>query len=324
MASSIFKSHGILGSMVFNLLAITLLKVAQYYYEGIPEPILFSFLLKQFVLNKTFAFVLSGLVLFTQAIQIDFLANYKGFMASKNRYFGAFYVLFCFLIPEWSSWGPILVGNSLLLFMIQKTMQLYGVERTKSKVFDLGMYISLGCLVHPIFYFSIPLWIFGIAAMGAFSFRNILIFLGGVITPIYFMLSIGYLIGSSQTFLNGLLESFEISGTNIHIAQNPISYIILIWATLCSFVGLLSFSSFFSGASVQARLYLQFFLIIFGYFVLLVVFLPYPKEVLFSTLIPFFSYFSGKFLMKQQFTFLGDLSLFSLLAVLVLRFAIYN
>jgi hypothetical protein len=324
MAGSIFRSNGVLGNMVFNLFAIVLLKYTQYYFVGVPDPIVFSFLLKQFTLEPLLAFTLSGLVLFTQSLQIDFLANYRGFMASKNRYFGGFLILFSFLIPEWSSWGPILVGNSLLLFMIQKTMQLYGVEKTKAKVFDLGILISLGCLVHPIFYFSIPLWIFGVAAMGAFNIKNLLIFLGGVLTPIYFMLSIGFLLGSSQTFLNGFFESFQVLGTSISIAQNPLSYVVLIWATLCSFAGLLSFGSFFNGASVQARLYMQFFLVIFGYFILLVAFLPYPKEVLFCSLIPFFSYFSGKFLMKQPFKLLGDLSLFALLGVLVLRFAIYN
>ena len=120
----------------------------------------------------------------------------------KNSYFPAwFYFMLCVLIPAFTSFHPIVIANTLLLFVIDKIYKIYKNPSTNSMIFDACLLISIASLFYlpaVVFYlfFAVSLII-----LKTTKFKDWIIALTGSITP-YLLVFVWY-------FLTGDLDELS-------------------------------------------------------------------------------------------------------------------
>ncbi|HTD40552.1 MAG TPA: DUF6427 family protein [Mucilaginibacter sp.] len=197
---------------------------------GFPFTELFSRLLlpvsRQTTIPPVVNLFLASLLIFIQAILINFLAN-KHNLLGKSTFLPAFmYVTLSSLFIPFLMLSPGLVCNFLLIWMLFKLLDLYKGDAAKSICYDLGMIVAVGTMIYlPFIYMFLVIWV-GLAIFRPFDWREWIAGMIGFIT-IFFFLAVFY-------YLNDKLgEFFEIwrpLGTKfpVHFTINYYNYLVLI------------------------------------------------------------------------------------------------
>jgi hypothetical protein len=128
--------------------------------------------------------LLGAMVVFTQALFVNYLSSKNKLESSNTLYPGMVYVLLCHLYPGLSEISQPLVANFFVIAGLLNTMDCYQGRNLETKCFNAGFFITLACLVQPSL---VPLLLFPIVAIFTYrktSFREILQILIGHITPL--------------------------------------------------------------------------------------------------------------------------------------------
>ncbi|MGN6533183.1 MAG: DUF6427 family protein [Ginsengibacter sp.] len=152
-------------------------------------------------------FVITYLLLFTQAVTLNQLITSRRLMQKPNYLPAMSYLLITSFFPEWNVLSPALIINTFLIWVWSKMSNLNNSQHPKSTLFNVGIAIGI-CT-----FFYLPCF-----AFAAFIILTLLItrppkvaewlitFIG-ILTPWYFFVS--YL------FFTNRLYSFRVSGLGI-------------------------------------------------------------------------------------------------------------
>ncbi len=152
--------------------------------------------------------VLSYLILFTQAMQLNKLVNDHRMMQRATFLPAASYLLLTSLLPEWNFFSAPLLVNSLVLLVFTGLFKLYNQQNVKGLIFNIGLAIGISSFI---FFPSIILFAWLIVAlmvMRTVRINEWLICLLGVATPFYFYAA--YLFMTDSWNWNSLFTSFHI------------------------------------------------------------------------------------------------------------------
>jgi hypothetical protein len=136
--------------------------------------------------SATIYAVLSYLILFTQAMQLNKLINDHRMMQRATFLPAASYLLITSLMPEWNFFSAPLLVNSLLLLVFRWLFKLYNQQHVNGFIFNIGLVIGLSSFI---FFPSIILFgwlIFALMVMRTVRINEWLICLLGFTAPFYF------------------------------------------------------------------------------------------------------------------------------------------
>lgn len=153
--------------------------------------------------------VLTYLILFSQAMQLNKLINDHRMMQRATFLPAASYLLITSLMPEWNFFSAPLLVNSLVLLVFTGLYKLYNQQHVKGYIFNIGFAIGLGSFI---FFPSIILFgwlLFALMVMRTVRINEWLICLLGVTAPFYFYTA--YLIMTDSWGWDRLFTSFHIS-----------------------------------------------------------------------------------------------------------------
>lgn len=166
--------------------------------------------LNSFGSNNAYIFaVVTYLLLFSQAMQLNKLMNDQRMMQRTTFLPAISYLIVTSLIPEWNLFSPALLVNSLLLIVFNGLFKLYNQSNVKGNIFNIGLAIGLSTFI---FFPTVILVIWLLLAlmvMRTVRINEWLICLLGVTTPFYFY--IAYLFFTDSSGLEGLFSSIQIS-----------------------------------------------------------------------------------------------------------------
>jgi Family of unknown function (DUF6427) len=136
--------------------------------------------------SVTIYVILTYLLLFSQAMQLNKLINdYR--MTQKVTFLpAASYMLLTSLFPEWNVFSAPLLVNSLVLMVFMMLFKLYNQSNVKGSIYNIGLTIGLSTFI---FWPSILLFgwlLLGLLVIRTFRINEWLICLVGVLTPFYF------------------------------------------------------------------------------------------------------------------------------------------
>ena len=149
-------------------------------------------------------FIITYLLLFTQAISFNQLVISRRLMQKPNYLPAMSYLLITSFFSEWNQLSAPLLLNSILIWVWSKMSTLNNNQHPKSTLYNIGIAIGICSFLYlPAFAFTL-LIIFSLIitrpARAAEWFINIV----GVITPWYFL--------AAFLFLNNKLYSFHLTG----------------------------------------------------------------------------------------------------------------
>lgn len=149
-------------------------------------------------------FIITYLLLFTQAISFNQLIASRRLMQKPNYLPAMSYLLITSLFSEWNQLSAPLLLNSILIWIWAQMSSLNNIQHPKSTLYNIGIAIGICSFLYLPSFAFILLIIFSLIIMrpprAAEWFINIL----GVLTPWYFL--------AAFLFLNNNLYSFHLTG----------------------------------------------------------------------------------------------------------------
>lgn len=130
--------------------------------------------------------MITYLVQFVQAIQLNSLMNKNRMMQRLNFLPATAYLVITSLMPEWNHFSAPLLVNSLVLLIFSALFNISNQYSIKAIVYNIGVGVGLSSFI---FFPSIILFvwlIFALMVMRSIRFNEWLICLLGVTTPYYF------------------------------------------------------------------------------------------------------------------------------------------
>lgn len=152
-------------------------------------------------------FIITFLLLFTQAISLNQLIISRRLMQKPNYLPAMSYLLITSFFSEWNILSAPLIINSILIWVWGRMSNLNNNQHAKSTLYNVGMAIGIcSFLFLPSLAFSL-LIIFALVITRPIKAAEWLIIFMGILTPWYFL--------ATWLFLNNHLYSFHLTGFGI-------------------------------------------------------------------------------------------------------------
>lgn len=215
----------------------------------------------QMVIPPVFNLFLASVLVFTQAMLINYLVNHYNLSGKSSFLPALMYITVSGLFIPFLMLSPPLICNFLVIWMLFKLFGLYKGEEAKSISYDLGMIVAVGTLIYlPFIYMFLVIWI-ALIIFRPFDWREWIACAIGFIT-IFFFLAVFYYLN------NRLGQFFEIwlpLGTKftVHININYYNYLVLIPVVIILIFCFFKLRQNFFKSYVQTRKSFQLLFFIF-------------------------------------------------------------
>lgn len=234
-----------------------LLKLPVFLHPVIPEPqqtdgFLFKTLLAQIApIGKAVPVIyslISFVLLYTQAVTFNKLANDQRLMQKPNYLTGMSYLLITSLFKEWNIVSAPLIVNTLLIWVWASMSGLYNNKNARAALFNIGIIIGIATFFYfPSIAFAV-LIIAGLTITRPFKLAEWLIALLGIIAPYYFLLA--------YVFLTDRWKGYKLPGFSVSLPVFYRSYwasAAIILVLFASIVGFFYIQQNFRRQLVQTR-----------------------------------------------------------------------
>lgn len=145
---------------------------------------------------------LAAVIVFVQALIFNRIINKHSLLAKPSYLPALLFITGASLFMQFLLLSPMLIGNFIIIFMINKFLQLAKTANVMSIMFDLGMLIALGTLIYfPIIVFLLMLWL-SLLLYRPFNWREWISGIIGFLTIFIFVAVFYYWNDSIGKFLN--------------------------------------------------------------------------------------------------------------------------
>ena len=131
--------------------------------------------------------IIAGLVVnLIGAFLINLLYNEHNYSERVNYFPALIYFLLASLQTSWVYLNPVLIGNVFVLLALRRMLRMYRVQEITSMIYDAGVFLALGALFFPLLVLVFPLLWLSLVQLRTFNFREWIVPLVGLLTPIVF------------------------------------------------------------------------------------------------------------------------------------------
>ncbi|MGZ3885383.1 MAG: DUF6427 family protein [Bacteroidia bacterium] len=168
---------------------------------------IFYSLIQNSVHSATMIYLLNAVCLITGATLITYF-TVKHEIVDKQNFIPAFlYLFFCALTLTRGLVHPPLFSNIFILLALNAILDSYRAENALAKIFNAAFYTCIAMFFYLNYAFFILLYFISLFILRPFSWREALIGLLGLISPVFIYACIGYLANfNARGFLNDLID----------------------------------------------------------------------------------------------------------------------
>lgn len=252
-------------------LAVILFALRAEYLFSVPDKLDFAFSVPyarllipstwQYTFSPSFNVFLAALLVFAQALILNYLVNHFNLLGKPTFLPALMYVTLSGLFTPFLVLSAPLLCNFLLIWMLFKLFSFYKSPDAKSASFDLGMIVAIGSLVYlPFIYFFITIWI-ALIIFRPFNWREVAVAIVGYITVFFFLAVFYYLNNRLYQFTDLLLPLGTRFPSSINI--NDRNYLMLVPVVVILVLGALQLQQNFFKSYVQIRKSFQLLFFVF-------------------------------------------------------------
>ena len=264
-----------------------------------------------------YALVAFSIVLIVaQLILINNIFIVLKFFQTNHYFYSIAYLILIFQVPVWHMFGPGLIVNMLIIWMLYDLIQLYSGTTSIKYIFNLGLKSCIAFLFYPPAIILFPAFGLGILFVSRLSIRLLLIYLIAAFTPIYIGFSIAFLIDKTDVFLNGIIPVTTYK--HPRFPNNDLySFISMGVVIFTAIAGLLFMPKVFKFAKIQTKAYISSFISITVLLVLGGIYYPCFNLQLIGTVVPVLCFLTGTFYYSISKNLILELLLWAQLAIIV-------
>jgi hypothetical protein len=269
-----FKANNPVNTFLLLLYGVVLkLPMFLYPVKSLPQPtdgFLYKLLLHQ--LDKVAGSwpgvyaIIAFILLFTQAITFNQLANGQKLIPKPNYLIGMGYLLITSLFNEWNMLSAPLIVSSLMVWVWSKMSSLGNVKNANGTLFNTGIVIGIATFFYfPSIAFAVLMMV-GLIIIRPFKLAEWVVSLLGILTPWYFLLS--------YVFLSGRFTKYKWPGVSVSLPEfynNGWAFAAIIIVLFTTFIGFYFIRKNYLRQLVQTR---KSWGLVFLYFVVSV-FIPF-------------------------------------------------
>jgi hypothetical protein len=131
--------------------------------------------------------LISFLLLYVQALMVNYLVNEYRLLPKQNYLPGMAYLLLTSLLPEWNYLSSPLVSSTFIIWLFILLLRLYNVAMARGPVFNIGLLLGISSY----FYFPSASFLIcillGMIILKPFRLNEVVLFLMGCLAPYYFI-----------------------------------------------------------------------------------------------------------------------------------------
>jgi hypothetical protein len=136
--------------------------------------------------NASICAMLTLVLLYTQALMINYLMNEYRMVAKASFLPAMSYLLITSLLPDWNYLSSPMLANTFIIWMIIYLFRLYNSANARAQVFNIGLIAGINSYIYfPSLSFAVCI-LLGLMILKPFRLNEILLFLLGGLTPYYF------------------------------------------------------------------------------------------------------------------------------------------
>lgn len=186
-------NYVLLGAVILLLRLAVLLNPDLYKGNVVYQPFVKLLVFFQFDLlsNPVYNILITALVVFVQAVIFGRIITRHNFFNKTSFLPELMFAVLCSMFTPFLTFSPIVFCNFFLLWILDRIFSLYRTQYTLKSVFDMGFIIALGSLLYFPFLFIFPIVWYSLVVFKAFSWREWLTGLIGLIVP-YIILGTWY------------------------------------------------------------------------------------------------------------------------------------
>ena len=151
--------------------------------------------------------IIALLVILTGALFLNFLTIDQEITSKTNYLPSFFYILFAFSSSTTGSIEPILVANLFVLPSLYFLMNSYREEQALSEFFKAGLFMGLSSFFYIHYIYVFPICLTALIILRPFNWREWIVLLIGLLTPLYLYVSICYLTNIDISMKAELMQS---------------------------------------------------------------------------------------------------------------------
>jgi hypothetical protein len=159
-------------------------------------------------LNHWFVVTIVFVLITSQALHLNYTLNKHEIFFKQSWLPALFYLIFSTQFVDFLQFSPMLLINSVFIFVLDKIFSLYKNKKAMGVTFDAALLIALIALLYAPAAFFILLFFIGVAILKPISWRDLSIGLIGLIVPPLLLAVSYFLNGNLLNFINQYKSSF--------------------------------------------------------------------------------------------------------------------
>jgi hypothetical protein len=165
----------------------------------------------------------------SQALHLNYTLNKHEIFFKQSWLPALFYLIFSTQFVDFLQFSPMLLINSVFIFVLDKIFSLYKNQKAMGATFDAALLIAIIALLYAPAAFFIVLFFIGVAILKPLNWRDLSIGLIGLIVPLSIVLVGYFLNGSLFNFINQYKSSFTTTFvlSNFNLARQLPSAILI-------------------------------------------------------------------------------------------------
>lgn len=151
--------------------------------------------------------VLAILIIFLQAVSLNFILNKNRLSLRPNLFPGVFYILFVSISREYLSLNPILFGNIFIIIVLVNLFKTYRIAQCSGAIFNIGFFVAMASVFYfPYIAYLIPCFI-GLMMLRSFRLKERIQYLIGALTFLYLLFAMFFYFDLSSDFFAQYFQS---------------------------------------------------------------------------------------------------------------------
>jgi hypothetical protein len=159
-------------------------------------------------LNQWLIATLVFVLLTSQALHLNYTLNKHEIFFKQSWLPALFYLILSTQFAAFLQFSPLLLINSIFIFVLDKIFSLYKNQKTLGVTFDAALLIALVALLYAPAIFFVLLFFIGVAILKSINWRDLSIGIIGLIVPLLLLAVFYFLNGRLMDFINQFKNSF--------------------------------------------------------------------------------------------------------------------
>lgn len=200
---ALFRTNQFVANIFLLLYAIVVRSSVFIHAEtvNLSQPGIFSEILYQWILpNSMEGFILATVLVFLQAVMINFLIGKYRVAREISLLPGMFYVLLSSAFSEFLYLSPLILANTFYIIVLLELFSSYRKHAVAAAIFNIGFWGGVASLFYSSYLFLFVLGIAGLGILRSFNLKEQLMAISGLLTP--------YILTGTYFFLNDQFADF--------------------------------------------------------------------------------------------------------------------